>query len=171
MAASAYPTISQPAPATAGDAAPSARKLELAHQVVEATGIGASLSASMHDAVSRAFASLEPAGSADAQARWKVFADAQADASAKMSPKIVDSLVDSYARNFTEKELSDLLAFYRSPSGRSMVAKTPQVLRSVTTDLAGFLPQMRRDTGEQACAKLTCTPAERAAFGLAPATN
>src|SRR5271165_2889992 len=125
----AWPAAGQPAPAMASDVAPSGAKLELARQVVEATGVEAALSASFHDMVGQTYASLKPASSAQAQARRQVFADAQADAMAKIAPKIVESLVDSYARDYTTKELTDVLAFYQSPSGRSMVAKTPQLMR------------------------------------------
>lgn len=34
-----------------------------------------------------------------------------------------------YARTFTEQELKDMLAFYETPSGRSMLAKTPALMQ------------------------------------------
>ena len=177
LGACAWPAAAQPAPApapaTAGDAAPSDAKLALAHQVVEATGVEAALSASFHDMVKVRPTRLPQAREhgREAQARRKVFAEAQADAMAGITPKIVASLVDSYARDYTTRELSDVLAFYQSPSGRSMVAKTPQLMRRVTTNLIGLVPQIRHDMGEEACAKIACTAAERTAFGLAPATH
>ena len=161
LGACAFPAAPQPAPATAGDAAPSGAKLDLARQLVEASGVEAALSASFRDVVGQTYASLKPASSTEAQARRRVFADAQADAMAKITPKIVASLVDNYARDYTTEELSDLLAFYRSPSGRSMVAKTPQLMRRVTANLIGLVPEIRRDMGEEACAKITCTAAEK----------
>jgi len=45
--------------------------------------------------VGQTYASLKPASSTEAQARRRVFADAQADAMAKITPKIVASLVDN----------------------------------------------------------------------------
>ena len=34
------------------------------------------------------------------------------------APQLVDSIALVYARNFTERELNDLVAFYHSPTGR-----------------------------------------------------
>ncbi len=169
LAAATGQAAAQPAPVA--DAAPSSAKLELARQLVEATNMEASLSGSLRDMIAQSYASIAPAGTPEAQARRKVFADAQANAMIKITPKIVDSLVDNYARDYTTQELNDLLAFYRSPTGRSLVAKSPQLLKRVTSDLIGLLPQMRHDMGDEACAKVTCTQAERKAFGLAPATS
>jgi len=172
LATSAYSATAQPASGTADAGSPDGRTLVLARQVVDATNISTMLSATLHNMVGQAYATLTPAASAESQARRKVYADAQEDATAKMVPKIVESMVNNYARNFTAQELSDLLAFYQSPTGRSMVAKTPQLMRGVTTDMIALLPEVRRDMGEEVCAKVTCTPAERTAFfGAAAAKN
>lgn len=69
--------------------------------------------------------------SADRQARMKIIGEAEGAALAKLVPQIVDSMVNGYAKNFSEQELSDILAFYQSPSGRSMVAKTPQFMQGM----------------------------------------
>ncbi len=162
--ATTHPATAQtPSAAPAADA-PSARQLELARQLVAASGMNATLSASLRNTVGQIYAALKPAASADAEARRKVFADAEADATAKLVPQITESLVDGYARTFTVQELSDVLAFYQSPSGRAMVAKTPQLMQGVTGALVTLLPQMRRDMGDVVCAKVTCTAAERTAF-------
>ncbi len=38
-------------------------------------------------------------------------------------------MIDLYAKHYSEKELADMLAFYRSESGRSMVEKMPLVMQ------------------------------------------
>lgn len=38
-------------------------------------------------------------------------------------------MIDLYAKHYSEKELADMLAFYRSESGRSMVEKMPVVMQ------------------------------------------
>jgi hypothetical protein len=40
-----------------------------------------------------------------------------------------DEIAALYARTFTEQELKDILAFYATPSGRSMLAKTPALMQ------------------------------------------
>lgn len=44
---------------------------------------------------------------------------------AKMEPLVVDI----YRRNFTEKELDDMLAFYKTDTGKSLLAKMPVVMQ------------------------------------------
>jgi uncharacterized protein len=166
------PVMAQSSLDQTAETAPSARKLELVRQLVEATSMNTIMTGVFHDMMVSLSASLKTTASPEAQARRKIFQAAEADALAKMVPKIVESRVNGYARTFTEQELSDMLAFYQSPSGRSMAAKTPQLTQAMVGDLAGLAPQMRRDMGEEACAKLTCTTAERAFyFGPAPAKN
>ena len=48
----------------------------------------------------------------DAQMGWKV-----------MEP----TYIDLYAKTFTDEELDAIIAFYKSPAGASMVAKTPML--------------------------------------------
>jgi len=162
--AATHPARAQATTAPGADAAPSAHQLELARQLVAASGMNATLSASLRNTIGQLYATLKPAASAEAEARRRVFAEAQADATAKIVPQITESLVNGYARTFTAQELSDVLAFYQSPSGRSMVAKTPQLMQGVTVSLFALIPQLRRDMGDEVCAKITCTAAERTAF-------
>jgi hypothetical protein len=38
-------------------------------------------------------------------------------------------MIRIYTETFTEKELNDMIGFYRSPSGQALIAKQPQVLQ------------------------------------------
>jgi len=169
----AQPVAGQPSPAQpAADASPSAHKLALARQVVEATRMDAIMTGAFRTMAAQVTASAGKSLSADRQARMKIIGEAEGAALAKLVPQIVDSMVSGYARNFTERELSDMLAFYQSPSGRSMVAKTPQFMQGMMAEMAALTPRIRRDMGQDVCAKVTCTAAERAAFfGPEPAKN
>jgi len=64
--------------------------------------------------------------------------------------------VDIYRKTFTQKEVDDMIAFYKSPSGQSMVAKMPavmgQAMQSVQGKMATLMPQLRQiseDTASQ----------------------
>lgn len=64
--------------------------------------------------------------------------------------------VDLYRKTFTQKEVDDMIAFYKSPSGQSMVAKMPAVTDQVTQTMQGKLatvmPQLHQiseDTANQ----------------------
>jgi len=50
---------------------------------------------------------------------------------AELTPRVVDLINDGaklYASRFTEQELKDILAFYKSPIGRKVVAQEPGIL-------------------------------------------
>lgn len=64
--------------------------------------------------------------------------------------------VDIYRKTFTQKEVDDMIAFYKSPSGQSMVAKMPavmgQAMQTVQGKMATLVPQLRQiseDTASQ----------------------
>ena len=64
--------------------------------------------------------------------------------------------VDIYRKSFTQKEVDDMIAFYKSPSGQSMVAKMPavmgQVMQTMQGKMATLAPQLRQiseDTASQ----------------------
>ena len=161
---SARSVAAQPSPEPASAPAPSERKLEMAREVIGATGIDAMMVSAFRNMTAQMTASQGAGLSPERQARLKIVSDAEGDALAKMVPRFMQIMVTRYADTFSEQELSDMLAFYRSPSGRSMVAKTPLFMQGVVTDMAGLMPQLKRDMGTEICAKTQCGPAERAAF-------
>ena len=153
----------QPAPAST-EPAPSARKLELARQLVDVSEMKANMVAAFSSLATQQAVQGGQGLSAERQAKMKAIEEAEADVLPKMVPDIVEAMVQGYAREFTEKELSDALAFYQSPSGRAIIAKTPQLMRGMMVEMVRLTPQLRRDMGEEICAKTTCTDAERAAY-------
>jgi len=42
--------------------------------------------------------------------------------------KIEEPMIDIYLKNYTEKEIQDMVRFYRSDSGRSLIEKMPAVM-------------------------------------------
>lgn len=66
----------------------------------------------------------------------------------KATPELLDQMAVVYGEVFTEAELDGMLAFYTSPVGQSILAKTPQVTQQTmqfsqqwATDLFQDLPQ------------------------------
>ena len=43
--------------------------------------------------------------------------------------KMKASMINIYMKHYTEKEINDMVAFYKSETGRSMVRKTPEVMK------------------------------------------
>lgn len=62
--------------------------------------------------------------------------------------KMEPMYVSLYRKTFTQKEVDDMLAFYRSPSGQSVIVKMPvmmaQAMQTVQGELANLLPQVQK---------------------------
>ncbi|WP_335917887.1 DUF2059 domain-containing protein [Shewanella chilikensis] len=62
--------------------------------------------------------------------------------------KLKQPLTDIYVKHYSDKEIADMLAFYSSDTGRSMVAKMPAVMQEsmmMTQSLSqGLLPKMEQ---------------------------
>ena len=70
--------------------------------------------------------------------------------------KLKPAYVKLYAEEFSDQELDGIIAFYKSPSGQAMVAKTPSLMTKATTvvqaRMAEAQPQLQklmRDFAEQ----------------------
>lgn len=61
--------------------------------------------------------------------------------------KLKKPIIDIYVKHYSDKEVADMMAFYQSESGRSMVEKMPAVMQEsmmMTQSLAqGFMPKMQ----------------------------
>lgn len=61
--------------------------------------------------------------------------------------KMKDPMIDIYLKHYTEKEIQDMLAFYESETGRSMVAKMPEVMADSMqisqSMMSSFLPKIQ----------------------------
>jgi hypothetical protein len=57
------------------------------------------------------------------------------------------SYIDLYAQTYTEEEIDAILAFYKSPAGSTMIAKTPELqtksMELVQNRMAAIQPQLR----------------------------
>ena len=62
--------------------------------------------------------------------------------------KMEPMYVNLYRKTFTQKEVDDMLAFDRSPSGQSMIAKMPgmmaQAMQTMQGKMSDLLPQIRK---------------------------
>ena len=61
--------------------------------------------------------------------------------------KMQPAMIDVYVKNFTARELADILAFYRTETGRSMLAKMPVVMQDsmalAQAMLKNFMPKIQ----------------------------
>ncbi|WP_417362788.1 DUF2059 domain-containing protein [Gallaecimonas pentaromativorans] len=52
------------------------------------------------------------------------------------------NIITIYERNFTDQQLNDMLAFYRSDTGKAVIAKMPQMMQ----ESMGFMQQAAQNT-------------------------
>jgi hypothetical protein len=58
--------------------------------------------------------------------------------------EVIDAAAKAYATRFTEQELKDVVAFYKSPAGKKMLTQEPLVL----DETFGFVQQWQGRIGE-----------------------
>ncbi len=63
-------------------------------------------------------------------------------------PKLEPQMTDIYAETYTESEIDGILAFYRSPAGQAMLAKTPQLatrsMEITQNRMQAVMPQIQK---------------------------
>lgn len=66
--------------------------------------------------------------------------------------KMLPHFAQIYSEFFTQEEIDALIAFYRSPEGRSYIAKVPEVtskyMARIDTVIASLMPKLRKIIGE-----------------------
>ena len=148
----------------------SPRKLELARELIEAAGGRSQMQNMLRGLGQQIASSASSKLSAAQKTQMGVMVEAEGDALTKRFPELQEAMAKGYAETYSEQELSDILAFYKSPSGRAMIAKAPAVMQDVMAAVFRMMPEIQRDAGEEICAKITCTAAQKAAFmGETPA--
>jgi hypothetical protein len=79
-----------------------------------------------------------------------------------LQQKMAPIFAETYARTFDERQLADILAFYRSPTGRLLIEKQPELAREGQLAMIPLIPPMQRDLidkmFEHICQIQTCTP-------------
>ena len=62
--------------------------------------------------------------------------------------KMEPMYISLYRKNLTQKEVDDMLTFYRSPSGQSVIVKMPvimaQAMHTVQAQMSSLLPQIEK---------------------------
>jgi hypothetical protein len=108
-------------------AAPSASAVNVAREVVEASGATRSFSGVIPNILGQSL-SVFVQQNPDLQKDLTESVQAIAPAFEKRVTEISDIVARVYATRFTEPELKELLTFYRSPVGKKFVSVLPNVL-------------------------------------------
>ena len=86
--------------------------------------------------------------------------------------KMEPMYVDLYRQTFTQKEVNDMLAFYRTPSGQSMIAKMPaltaRTMQRVQGNMTTLMPQIQKINQDTVAALVAYEAHKKNASAQAP---
>ena len=140
---------------TAGvaNAAPSEKQLALAKRYVEA--------AHMADSVSSMMKQLRPMLMSQAEAQMdasqkKVLGDAFDVAYQHYLQSYLTRVTPILAETYTEDELNGIVAFYESPVGQAMLAKSPALQQKLVPVAMDLVPDLQDDLKAEVCAHVGC---------------
>lgn len=142
--------------------APDPVRLQLAHQLIEASGGVAAYKARLQSMVAgmqKMMAGLEPPDASDAtNAMFKYVVDEEV----KVAPEMLDQAATVYATHLSESELRASVAWYSSDAARSIQQKMPAITEELLAMQRPFLqrllPAMLQRSLDKACAETHCTP-------------
>jgi hypothetical protein len=80
----------------------------------------------------------------------------------KFTPKLIERAVPIYAATFSESELTQMVGFYESPVGQSIITKMPTMAPKIAEAARELIPEATADMARAMCAKVNClqpTPA------------
>ena len=133
--------VASAAAASAQTPAPDARKAEVIRQILEETKAADTMLAAIEVSV--------PAQRAANPAIPAVFWDRILETAKAQRPQLLEMLVPVYAQSFELADLEGLLAFYRSPLGRRLIATTPSIVRDSAQIGQKWGMQLGASVGEQ----------------------
>jgi hypothetical protein len=147
------------------DAAPDPVKVDLARQLVEATGGEKQADDQMELIFNIIERNVDQAANGLDSRLSAAFLEGLKQETVKLTPQLMALSERLYAQNCTEQELRDMLAFEKSATGQSMLRKTPaiqaQALAQTLPLVMDAMPDIVRRAADHACAQAQCTPQDR----------
>ncbi|OYZ89790.1 MAG: hypothetical protein B7X99_18670 [Rhizobiales bacterium 17-65-6] len=67
----------------------------------------------------------------------------------KRQAEIIDMVAASYAQRFTEAELKEALAFFKSPTGQKLVTDRPAIVQQAVQNIQAWSAQLNSDAMER----------------------
>jgi hypothetical protein len=106
---------------------PAAAQVQLARDIIDASGAARAFDGVIPTIMQQAYGSFLQSNP-DLQKPLVEAINAIRGDFEKRQPEVVAMMAQAYASHFTEAELKELLAFYRSPTGKKLVTELPAVL-------------------------------------------
>ncbi|HET9161464.1 MAG TPA: DUF2059 domain-containing protein [Caulobacteraceae bacterium] len=137
----------------AAQAAPTDKQLDLAKRYVAA--------AHMADGVNTMMKQLQPMLMNQASAQLtsdqkKILGDAFDVAYAHYLDHYMTRIVPILAETYSEDELAGIVAFYESPTGQAMIAKSPALQEKLVPVAMDLVPDLQADMKAEVCAHVSC---------------
>jgi uncharacterized protein len=148
---------------SAKDARIDAGKLALAQQIFEITGEPA-LRVSTRSLTTSLSVQLSGAMLGRDEAHAKAMVAAVGDGLTSLTPQLRAEAVSHIAREFSEDQLKEMLAFYASPTGRLAARRMPLIMQQTVGGILTYLPAMMAGIEDGYCSRVKCTRAEKKAF-------
>ena len=155
------------AQSTQPEPSPSPAALEHARHVIQAMHAEKTYDQMVSAIETSALSSMAKDSPGGKQQYAQVFERAYLEQVRAVMPKLSDEMAVIYATDFTEQELTDIDRFYASPTGQSVLAKTPRIGQQLVSFLMAQMPVMLGRAFDQTCEKITCTAEQRAAMAKA----
>ena len=150
--------------------APAARQLELARRYIDLM-----MSDQFEDVIREMVGDEAERDETMPEEDRRFLVDLTADLLTDLIPQMINELVPVYAAAFTEAELEALVAFYDTEMGRSIAAKSVQVMPEENRAMMSVMPQLLDKMAARMCQHYGCGPGDlealrremRAGAGLA----
>jgi hypothetical protein len=137
---------------------PTERAVELARLVLIASGDDTRLAQPSDATMAEAMRALSKA-LPSAKPEWRpVMEQVVRDEVRAYGEHLFDGNVDIYARRFTEPQLTDMLAFYRSPAGQALASQSAAITRDRLALARKYNAELLPHMVAAVCAKYTCPP-------------
>lgn len=152
---------------------PSPEKLALAKQMVEASGGTKQVDALLGVMFNSISANMQASVPAEQQRLTTILLQKMQARIEAIVPQMIDATVQVYAKDMTEKELRDYVAWMQSDTAQAMARKTPQMMQETMQVLMPLMSQvtqgMKQDVLDEACQQANCSAHDREVMAAAMA--
>jgi hypothetical protein len=157
--------------AGAQPAAPSAEKIALARQLVDASGGADQMKTLLQTVFGGMSATLSANVPPEQKRLTEVLLQKMQERFIAATPQMIDGTVQVYATNLSDKELRDYVAWLQSDTGQSLKRKMPMITAESVRVMAPVLTQVtqgiKQDVLDEACKQANCTPHDREVLAAA----
>jgi hypothetical protein len=157
--------------AVAQPAAPSAERVALAKQLVEASGGGDQMKTILQAVFGAMSTSLNANVPPEQKRITELLLQKMQERFIAATPQLIDGTVQVYATNLSDKELRDYVAWLQSDTGQAIKRKTPMLAAESLKVMAPVITQVtqgiKQDVLDDACKQANCSAHDREVIAAA----